>query len=303
MEINLDSKRTPFSLDYTLSCGQVFRWEKSEGWWYGVVGGEVIKLKQVDDQTLEIQSTKTESLASFIELYFRLDDDLPSILKKIDRDKHIRRAIERLYGLRLIRQNPWECLISFLCATYANIPRIKRMIRNLSERFGYPIDMGNRTFYSFPEPEDLSRVNVVELRKCGLGFRAKYVKRTAMRIYSGEVVLEELKGLDYAEAKCCLRRLDGVGEKVADCVLLFSLEKLETFPVDVWMKRILLQLYPGYFTPGFIERVRARSSLTRKEYETIRSFACEYFGEYVGYAQEYLYYQARLNPKVLFCDD
>lgn len=295
--IKLDPKTTPFSLDHTLSCGQVFRWKKLEDCWYGVVGGEVMKLKQVDGRSLEVQTTKNSVPESFIRGYFRLDDDLPFILKEIDKDEHIRRAIKRFYGLRLIRQDPWECLISFLCATYASIPRIEQMVEGLSKKLGYSIDMDNQTFYSFPEPEALSRADLADLKSCGLGFRAKYVKNTSTRIYTGEVVLEELKSLDYVEAKGYLTALDGVGDKVADCVLLFSLDKLDTLPVDVWMKRVLLGLYPEHFNPSFITIVYNKGSLTHREYETLRSFAREYYGEYVGYAQEYLYHQARLYPK------
>jgi N-glycosylase/DNA lyase len=135
MEIKLDSSTIPFSLENTLRCGQLFRWEKLGDWWYGVVEDTVIKIRQIGDRLIS-QSSSGKANQGFIENYLRLDDNLPSILSEISKDEHVKRAIKLSYGLRVSRQEPWECLISYICATYKSIPAIKKMIYNISQRFG-----------------------------------------------------------------------------------------------------------------------------------------------------------------------
>ena len=290
MEIHLDQSTTPFSLEHTLRCGQVFRWEKMGNWWYGDVSGNVLKLRQTDDKLL-FQSEKVNS--KFVKNYFRIDDDLPHILSRINKDKHIDKAIHSLNGLRIIRQEPWECLISYICATNANIPAIKNMILNLSKRFGKKITLEGHDFYAFPKPSDLAEADIEEIKGCKLGFRAERVCEVSKMMEQGDFDLEALRRMGYEEAKRKLMSLPGVGHKVADCVLLFALNKLEAFPVDVWMRRIILRMYPDHFEPSFVEKVLGKRSITPKEYEEINTFGRGYFGEYAGYAQEYLFYYWR----------
>ena len=292
MEIKLDKSKEPFSLDHTLDCGQLFRWQKRAGWWYGVAADRVIKVKQ-SGEGLTFYIFPEPPHPEFIENYLRLDDDLHSIFYEITKDEYISEAIRLFCGLRLARQEPWECLISYICATYKSIPAIKKMINNISRKFGKKITFDGLDFYTFPKPADLAQVNLKELRGCGLGFRADRVLETAKRVDSRNLSLEALKRLDYFDAKRELLGLPGVGQKVADCVLLFSLEKLEAFPIDVWMKRAATKLYARHFSPYFIKRVASKGSITPKEYETIASFAREYFGSYAGYAQEYLFHYMR----------
>ena len=292
MKIQLDRSIVPFSLEHTLRCGQLFRWEKLGDWWYGVVEDKVVKIRQIADR-LMFQTFPEKINAEFIENYFRLDDDLPSILSQIDKDEHIRRAIQRFHGLRISRQEPWECLISYICATYKNIPAIKNMILNLSKRFGRKITFNGHDFYTFPKPGDLAHASLEEIRSCGLGFRAERVLETSKILDRGEFILEDLRKMDYEKAKQELLSLPGVGQKVADCVLLFSLDKLEAFPVDIWMKRVALDFYSSYFERSFIERISSKSSIAPREYEAISSFGREYFGKYAGYAQEYLFHLSR----------
>ena len=178
MEIKLDQLITPFYLGPTLDCGQVFRWERLNGWWYGVIRGKVIKIRHVGDE-LQFQSSSERVDMSFIQDYFRLDDNLPLILSKINQDEHIRRAIQHLHGLRITRQEPWECLISYICATYRNIPAIKGMIHNLCRQFGRKIAFDGYSFYTFPKPSDLAEASIEDIRKCKLGFRAKRVLETS----------------------------------------------------------------------------------------------------------------------------
>lgn len=292
MEIQLDKSTVPFSLEHTLRCGQLFRWEKMGDWWYGVVEDRVVKIRQIGYK-LMFQGFPEEANQGFIEKYLRLDDDLPSILSTISKDEHMKRAIKLFHGLRISRQEPWECLISYICATYKNIPAIKKIIHNISQRFGKRITFDGYDFYTFPKPNDLAQTSPRELQSCGLGFRAERVLETSKILNQGGFALKALKNLDYRKAKQKLLSLPGVGPKVADCVLLFSLEKLEAFPVDVWMKRAATNLYANHFDPSFIKGVSSKSSITPKEYETISFFGREYFGRYAGYAQEYLFHFLR----------
>ncbi|MGQ9459721.1 MAG: DNA-3-methyladenine glycosylase family protein [Candidatus Bathyarchaeaceae archaeon] len=296
MEIQLDQSICLFNLEHTLRCGQLFRWEKMGDWWYGIVEEKVVKIRQINDR-LVFQAFPEKLDANFVENYFRLDDDLPQILSRIDKDEHIRKAIRCFPGLRISRQEPWECLISYICATYKNIPAIKNMILNLSKRFGRKITFDSHHFYTFPKPSDLAHAILEEIRECKPGFRAERLLETSKIVSSGEFNLENLRKMSYEKAKHELLSLPGVGQKVADCVLLFSLDKLEAFPVDVWVKRVILDFYPDYFEDSFVERVSGKSSITPGEYETISSFGRRYFGEYAGYAQEYLFLLSRSQAR------
>jgi len=294
--LQLNPSTTPFNLEETLRCGQVFRWRRLGDWWCGVVGDQVVKLRQLGSR-LVFELHPEGGGGELLTRYFRLDDNLPHILSQINRDGWIGRAIQSLYGLRIIRQDPWECLISYICATNTNIPTIRRMIANLCQRFGEEIRCGEHIFHTFPKPEALASASLWELRGCGLGFRARWVLQAARAVCSGELDVEGLKSLGYGEARRELMSLKGVGGKVADCILLFALEKLEAFPVDVWMKRIVLELYPRHFSPDLVRRALAKRSLTPREYEEISLFGRRYFGGYAGYAQEYLFHYFRGRRK------
>ena len=282
----------PFDLDLTLCCGQVFRWEKIGEWWCGIVKDKPLKIRQVGN-VLEFENASQ----NLVEEYFGLSDDLPSILSKISKDKHIQGAVKALRGLRILRQEPWECLISYICATYKNIPAIKRMLSNLSMKFGEKTVLNGYAFYSFPTAERLAKASPKELAECGLGYRAKYVLETARKIASGEFNIEELKKESYEKAREKLLTLPGVGLKVADCVALFSLEKLEAFPVDVWIKRAILRHYANHFERDFIRKISLKKSLTMADYERLSLFGQEYFGVYAGYAQEYLFHFERIKHR------
>jgi N-glycosylase/DNA lyase len=267
----------PFHLDATLACGQVFRWDHTDdGWWYGVVGDRVIKIRQ-DEQKI----TYTGAPASFIRHYFSLDMDLDRVLASIDRDPFIRESIQKNRGLRLVRQPPWECTISYICSTNSNIPTIRRRIASIAKKFGSPVEFEGKTYYSFPGPESISCGGHEGLTECRLGYRHPYVFGTSCTVTDEKVWEEKIHGLPYDEARKELMKLHGVGPKAADCILLFAFQKYEAFPVDVWIRRIMQQHYlPGLATGA---------PLTNREYDLIRRFAWEHFGEYCGYAQEYLY--------------
>ncbi len=265
----------PFDLDLTLSCGQTFRWERVGGWWQGIVEGRAIRIRQDADLL-----TFSGADAGFIRDYFRLDQDLPAILSSIDRDPVISAAIHECRGLRLVRQQPWECLISYICATNTNIPAVKRRVELMAERFGRSVDGPFGTTYAFPEPGELASASPAELRDCRLGYRDDYVSCAAGFIAECPDWAKEVAALPFEEAREALMEFRGVGPKVADCVLLFAFGFFEAFPVDVWIHRIMAKTY--------MPEIAGRSCIPT-DYEKIRRFAQEYFGEYAGYAQEYLY--------------
>ncbi|HWQ48060.1 MAG TPA: DNA-3-methyladenine glycosylase [Methanosarcina sp.] len=264
-----------FDLNYTLDCGQVFRWERDGDWWTGVVGDQVVRLSQDHGQLIVDSKLPPE----FLTRYFRLDDNLPSIYESINRDLLIDRAIRKYRGLRLIRQDPWECLISYMLATASSIPTIQKRIFLLSQFFGQELEPG---YFSFPDPETLANAAPVVLDKCKLGFRTQNIKAAAEDVASGGLDLDVLFRLEYRYARERLMRLRGIGEKVADCVLLFAFEKMEAFPVDTHIRQIIQHYH-----------------IDDSYFETCTNMSCmgdwgrEYFGHYCGYAQEYLYYQKR----------
>jgi N-glycosylase/DNA lyase len=282
MPVILPDADQPFSLDLTLSCGQVFRWDKKpDGWWYGVVDSRVIKIRQ-DSTTLTFEGAPS----TFIRHYFSLDADLNAITRSFDRDPFIHNAISACRGLRLICQPAWECLISYICATNSNIPMIKRRIANIAAKFGKPLEFERETYHSFPDHSSLASACTPSLSECKLGYRSPYVLETACDITDEKEWHDSIASLPYEQARSELMKLQGVGPKAADCILLFAFQKYEAFPVDVWIRRIMRNHY--------IKTLNNDTSLTGWEYDTIRRFARRHFGEFCGYAQEYLY-AARLD--------
>jgi len=268
----------PFSLDQTLGCGQVFRWDRSaDGTWTGVVEGRVIRCRQ-NGRTLSF----TGADKAFIRHYFSLDLDLVAILESVDRDPFIHEAIGQCHGLRLVRQPPWECLCSYICATNTNIPAVRRRVATLAEQFGDAIGAGKNTFYSFPHPSRISCTGTVSsLTGCRLGYRQPYVFTSACDAAAQGDWAETIAALPYEDARRQLTKFSGIGPKAADCVLLFAFQKFEAFPVDVWIRRIMREHY--------LPALPQDTSLTAREYDAIRTFARNHFGPYCGIAQEYIY--------------
>ena len=260
-----------FNLDLTLSCGQVFRWEKKEQW-TGVVNGAVIRAEQKGNELI-IESTLDKKS---IQDYFRLDDDLEKIYSEIGRDKLIESLIKKYRGLRLIRQDPWECLTSYICSSNNTIRNITNSIRLMCECFGDKIENG---YYSFPTPEALAHVELCDMTSCRMGFRAPNVKSAATMIADGEFDLYGIKDLTYEDGRAELVKIRGVGNKIADCVLLFAFGKLESFPVDTHIEQIMER----YYSESLKDLKKSKSR------DGMGEFARRYFGGYCGYAQEYLY--------------
>jgi N-glycosylase/DNA lyase len=266
----------PLDLALSLSCGQAFRWELREGWWEGIVGKRLWRVRQEGDRVLYQGTT-----APAVRHYLALDEDLPAILASVDRDPVMHRSIEACRGLRILRQDPWEVLISFICATNTNIPRIRKMIAALARCFGSRVTGGDDPQFSFPGPEDLSGSSGNHLEACRLGYRDRYVARTAAMVAEDPDFLGRIAGLPFDEARAALLSFPGVGPKAADCILLFGFHQLESFPVDVWIRRIMHEYYVPP-PPGM-------KGSSDKEDRRIREFGRDYFGKYAGYAQEYLF--------------
>ncbi|HHT9151977.1 MAG TPA: DNA-3-methyladenine glycosylase family protein [Candidatus Hypogeohydataceae bacterium YC40] len=264
-----------FHLIHTMECGQFFRYKRVGDWYYIHSGNKFFRVRQ-DSDRLEFSGADKD----FIRHFFSLDTALKDILAEIPQDRYTKKAFHLYYGLRLIRQDPWDCLLSYICSIASNIPKIQRCLDGLARAFGREVRLGEVKGYSLPEPDDVRNVAarhaVPLLKETGLGFRSNYIceiSRTADRRF-----LESLKSLPYTEAKGRLMELPGVGEKVADCVLLFSLGFVEAFPVDRWIERALRTFY--------FKGQKVSPKL-------INSFARDYFGNYGGYAQQYLYYYSR----------
>jgi len=285
-------------LSATLSCGQAFRWKEAEdGWWCGVVDGRVLRVRHVS-RTLEFEG---EHSGPEVGNYFSLDHDLPAIYEDMlaasGNDETLFGAIEEYRGLRLLRQEPWEALATFIVSANNNISRITGIIEGLARRFGEPIGGG---LYAFPSPAALGRATLAELMECGTGYRAGLLQATSNSVCDGLIDFQELKRMPVERARKELLRkvngrkvLPGVGEKVADCVLLFGLEFLSTVPVDVNVYHLWSTIYAGGKGRGHIgdtERGCAGKKLTPWIYgRNARDFKNR-FGDYSGYAQQYLFH-------------
>jgi N-glycosylase/DNA lyase len=292
---------SPFSLDYTIASGQLFRWGRRGEWWYGIVGGSVLKVKQEGD-VLRCVSGSEVLDSGFVTRYFRLDEDLEHILATIAKDAVITSAVQKLYGLRLAMQDRWECLASFVLATNANIPRITKMVSAVCEEFGEPFEFEGEGFHAFPTPEKLSSASAAELSSLGLGYRSSFLKRVAAAVAGRRIELSAFDSMKYEDARSLLlsellgeKVLLGVGPKVADCVLLYSCGKDEAFPIDVWIAKVLARSYPRMLDPSLKKKYarEGKVKLSPADYSRISDRARSYFGSYAGYAQQYLFMAAR----------
>ena len=266
------------NLKATLYCGQAFRWKEVNGFDTGVVRGKLFRLRQDGDSLLvcdDCAQADLDVLVNYLQINRRhriIEDCLSSM------DDVMTRAVSYSPGLRLVDQEPWECLISYILSANNSIPLITRAIEKISARWGCPIESREGVFYSFPTPEQLADATEEELYDCKTGFRAKYVLGALSGVLSGEIDLEEIKTMDYPLAKESLMKIKGVGQKVSDCGLLFSMGKYDAFPVDIWIDRIVRYFY---FDGAEVSK------------DEIRRWAEEKYGPLSGYAQEYLFAYAR----------
>jgi N-glycosylase/DNA lyase len=265
-----------FSLQASLSSGQTFRWTPHGEWHYGFIDGRPVKVRQENGRLL-YDSADPALTPERVGRYFALDLNLPEILSSINVDMQIHHAILRHRGLRVLRQDPWETLASFICAAFNNIKRIEGMIERLCQAYGRPVALNGFRGFAFPTPGAIADASERRLRSLGLGYRAPYLKATARLVLDGKLPVEQLRQVDYAAAKRALLHCDGVGDKVADCVALFGCEQVEAFPIDVWMVRALRY----YFRHRRVTRGH------------LHAYATRHFGRYAGYAQQYLYHHVR----------
>lgn len=222
-----------------LDCGQAFRWKQSEnGDWFGIACGKSLKIRQ-DGNTITFFNTTEEEFNTVWCKYFDLNRDYKYIVNSYT-EENLKIACETYPGIRILKQDEWEAICSFIISANNNIPRIKGIIERLCENFGENIGDG----YTFPQPSRLADLSVEDLAPIRAGFRAKYIIDAAKKISSGEVDIEKIKTLPFDEAKAELMKIKGVGEKVAQCALLYGFGRVEAFPVDVWVKRIVAELYP-----------------------------------------------------------
>ncbi len=230
-----------FDLEQTLDCGQAFRWRvDANGVWSGIAFDKFIKLYHKGDDII-IENSNEQDFKNYWYNYLDLGRDYGKIIKIISADKTIKSAAQFGSGIRLLNQDSWEALCSFIISQNNNIPRIKGIIERLCESFGNKIDGG----YTFPTAQKLACLTVDDLAVIRSGFRAKYIIDAAQRVASGEIDLNALKAADYNTACDTLMTIKGVGPKVADCVLLYGLGHIEAFPRDVWIKRALTELFNG----------------------------------------------------------
>ncbi len=270
------------NLDYTINSGQVFLWKKIKKKWYGINGNDILVLED---------TKKLKENMKNVDYFFRLDDDFEKIAYELKKDIFVRNALEMFPGLRLVRQDPFQCYISFIVSSNSNIPNIKSRLENLCKMFGLKKIVDGEEFFLFPDPSELANASITDIKKCGLGYRAKAVKSASLSVINGEIDFDFLKKLDYHTAKKELLKVFGIGNKVADCILLFSLEKLEAFPLDRWMLRILQKYYSKEFQ-------FPTKTITEKTYEKLHESVVEHFGSYAGYAQQFLFKMEReVNKK------
>jgi len=300
-----------YDLAATLDSGQVFRWREHNGSWIGVVGKRWVRLTQTR-AGIRAETEVPVSDWKWLHDYLQSDVELAAMLKTFPDDKPMRDAVAACHGLRILRQDPWECLVSFILSSTKQIVQIRQIIALLCERFGEPVDgfqvgrvtpcapwWGNYTSsiaiggalgtarptslqFSFPTAERLAVTTEAELRACKMGFRAPHLLAAARRIADGKFDLKRLHRLPLVEARAELVKLHGVGDKIADCVLLFAYGFDSAFPVDVWIGCALRELY------------FPRRHVTAKQ---LQGFAATHFGPHSGYAQQYLFHYMRTKVK------
>jgi len=269
-----------YDLAATLNSGQAFRWNEVDGGWEAVVSGRWVRLRETA-KGIAAETAEPIEDWSWLRNYLQADARFDEVIASFPDDEPMRAAVEACRGLRLLRQDFWECLASFILSSNKQILQIRQMVAAICERFGEPVPGGpsGAAAHAFPSPERLARCSEVELRDCKLGYRAPYLQDSARMIAEGSVVLDELSKLSCGEARTELIKLPGVGPKIADCALLFGGGFQEAFPIDVWILKALKQLYFQ----------RKRNVTPRR----IREFSDSYFAPNGGYAQQYLFHYMR----------
>jgi len=264
------------NLETSMGCGQIFGWDRREKTYFGMIGSVAVGIRQAGDRIDFVTESALDR--SRIVSYLGLDVDLGQILRSITRDSFMKRVVGSVRGLRLLKQEPWPCLCSYIISANNRVERIDTIVKQISRELGTRHVVDGEEVYCLPEPGVLAGCAESGLRSCGTGFRAPYLLGAAAMVSDGTIDFDAIGGMPTGEARDLLKTIHGVGDKIADCVLLFAFSRYETFPVDVWIKRAV---QVKYFDSGEVKP------------DEIRRFGREYFGEYAGYAQEYIYHYAR----------
>lgn len=268
-----------FELSHIFDCGQCFRWnQQPNGNYIGVAFGRVIEVEKLGD-TVTIYNTNLKDFNGIWLNYFDLERDYSAIKEEFEQDELLKKAVEFGYGIRLLQQEPFEMLISFIISANNRIPMIKRAIENISKTYGKKLEYNGNTYYAFPTLREFRDATLEDVELLGVGFRAKYIVKALEDLSNGTYDLNAIRLSDDDTCHEGLKNFNGVGPKVADCIMLFSMGKYSAFPVDVWVKRAMQYFY-----------VAPDVSLPK-----IRQFARDKFGSLSGFAQQYLFYYAREN--------
>jgi N-glycosylase/DNA lyase len=266
-----------FEPEHVFECGQCFRWNRMpDGSYRGVAGGRAFCVKKVNGDIL-FQGINEQDFNGYWAGYFDLGRDYGTIKKALSKDPVMERAVDYGSGIRILKQDPWETLVSFIISANNRIPRIMLTIEKLCQSFGERKEQNGEAYFDFPPPRRLAALDEQDIRTCGCGFRAKYILQAARIVSEGRVDPHSLENMDTEYARSVLLCFPGIGPKVADCIMLFSMAKLDAFPVDVWVKRVMEHYYLKRETP----------------LAQIRRFAVQKFGPLAGVAQQYLFYYAR----------
>jgi len=264
-------------IDNSINSGQVFLWEKNGTDWYGINGQDILKINK-NGTIKSILNSKTD--------FFRKNDNIQEIMQLISKDKTVKKAVKEYEGLRIFKQDPFQCLISFIISSNSNIQKIKNSLEKITKKFGKKVKIENKEFFLFPKPEKIADASINEIKSCGVGYRAPFIKEAAKMVVLKQINFEYLKKCDYYEAKKNICLIPGVGNKVADCIMLFSLNKLNAFPLDTWMIKILEKYYSKEF------KIKTKT-ITQKQYELLHEKIVNYFGPYCGYSQQFLFKMER----------
>ena len=277
-----------FDLVHIFECGQCFRWNQNDdGSYTGVIKNAVINVKKENDKIIFEGTTLEESFENLIKYYFDLNTDYSLYKEKLSNvDDYLKESIEFGSGIRILKQDLWECIISFIISANNNIPRIKKIIERISKEYGTKIIYNDKEYYLFPTPEQLSKATVEDLRGLGLGFRDKRIYNTTKLILDKSIDLEKITSMPNTDLmREELLKLDGVGPKVADCILLFALKRVDVFPIDVWVRRVMNDLYIHN---------EDEEKVNKKE---LQKLAEDKFLGLSGIAQQYLFYWKRESSK------
>ena len=273
----MNKKFREINVEYTINSGQVFLWNKIGKKWYGVDGENILV---IDEKITKFSKNQKEFN------FFRENDNFEEVFSYLKKDKVVKKAVSTFPGIRLLRQNPFQCYISFIVSSNSNIPNIKTRLQNLCKKFGKRRKIESKEFFVFPEAKVISKASISDILSCGVGYRAKAIKNASATVTKNEINFESLKNMNYHAAKEELVKVFGIGNKVADCILLFSLEKSEAFPLDRWMLRILQKYYANRFQ-------LTTKTLTNNSYDNIHQKIVDYFGKHAGYSQQYLFKMER----------